>query len=61
MLPEHYRENAGAQAFVAGLEAWCIGNLHWSLDGTRYFGNKHEEVKRTSSVVLRPVEIDVGA
>ncbi|KAG8908272.1 hypothetical protein FRB99_007805 [Tulasnella sp. 403] len=32
--------------YVAGLERWVIGVLHWSFDSERYFGAEHERIKK---------------
>ena len=44
------------QLYIAGLEQWVIGNLHWSFDSQRYFGRNHESIKRTLSVPICDTE-----
>jgi len=38
--------------YVAALETWVSGNLEWSLNSPRYFGDSVEEVRRTRQVLL---------
>ncbi|KAH9838516.1 terpenoid synthase [Rhodofomes roseus] len=40
--------------FVKALETWVVGNIVWSFETTRYFGDLGEEVKRTRVVQLYP-------
>ena len=41
--------------YISAMEAWTIGNLHWSFNSGRYFGSKHEEVKKTLLVEFTPM------
>lgn len=45
-------------AYVKALEHWVKGNLVWSFETQRYFGPKHEEIKKTLLVVLRAPSFD---
>ncbi|KAF8072026.1 terpenoid synthase [Lyophyllum atratum] len=42
--------------FIQGLGCWVKGNLDWSFETQRYFGVKHQEIKETRLVTLRPRE-----
>ncbi|EIN03697.1 terpenoid synthase [Punctularia strigosozonata HHB-11173 SS5] len=57
MLPSWTPQvDAAVARYVAAMEHWVIGNLIWSFETQRYFGPRHEEVKATRLVVLRPRE-----
>ncbi|EJD00897.1 terpenoid synthase [Fomitiporia mediterranea MF3/22] len=45
-------EDRSVQAYIYGMEQWVCGNLTWSFDCARYFGEKNEEVKKTGVVEL---------
>lgn len=49
--------DAEVAAYVAGLERWVIGVLHWSFDSERYFGAEHERIKKDLIVTLLPVDL----
>ena len=40
------------RSYTYGLEQWVYGNLVWSFDCQRYFGEGHEEVRQTGIVKL---------
>ncbi|CAF1145184.1 unnamed protein product [Adineta steineri] len=40
--------------YLAAVEQWAIGFIHWSFATERYFGKSHEEVKKTRVVTLLP-------
>ncbi|TFY60033.1 hypothetical protein EVG20_g7573 [Dentipellis fragilis] len=42
--------------YVQAMEYWPIGNLEWSFETNRYFGPRHDEVRRTRLIVLKPRE-----
>ncbi|KIO32334.1 hypothetical protein M407DRAFT_214286 [Tulasnella calospora MUT 4182] len=48
--------DAQVAKYVEGLESWVIGVLHWSFDSERYFGAKHEQIKKDRIVTLLPVD-----
>ncbi|KAF7429010.1 hypothetical protein PC9H_008248 [Pleurotus ostreatus] len=33
--------------FIEGLEIWCIGNIYWSFESRRYFGEQGRQVMAT--------------
>lgn len=41
------------QKYVFSISQWCIGNLIWSFETPRYFGNEHDEVKNTLVVKVK--------
>ncbi|KAG8917205.1 hypothetical protein FRC03_004894 [Tulasnella sp. 419] len=49
--------DAGVAKYVAGLERWVIGVLHWSFDSERYFGKENQRIKRERVVTLLPVDV----
>ncbi|TFY65083.1 hypothetical protein EVG20_g5720 [Dentipellis fragilis] len=51
------RVDAGVRAYIAGLQNWMIGSLHWSFITQRYFGKEGLEVKRKLSVELLPRKV----
>ena len=42
--------------YIEGMEDWIAGNIHWSYDCGRYFGNTGQEVKASGVVNLGLVE-----
>ena len=40
--------------YIRGIEDWVSGTFHWTFMSERYFGRKHDEVKRTGVVELLP-------
>lgn len=44
--------DADVKAYILGLEYWIIGNIHFSYEGPRYFGDDREEIRRTRVVRL---------
>ena len=40
--------------YIRGIEDWIAGTFHWTFMSERYFGKKHDEVKRTGIVELLP-------
>ncbi|KAI0316728.1 terpenoid synthase [Amylostereum chailletii] len=46
--------DADVGRYIQAMENWPIGNLVWSFETIRYFGPRHQEVKRTRLVVLAP-------
>ena len=43
--------------FIALLEAWVIGNIIWSFETPRYFGEDGARVKETRVVKCGPQEV----
>ncbi|KAF9014296.1 isoprenoid synthase domain-containing protein [Cyathus striatus] len=40
--------------FIEAIGHWMIGSIEWSLEGQRYFGPRHLDVKHTRIVTLTP-------
>ena len=45
--------DAQLRKYIQGLEDWVAGNLHWSFENRRYFGDEAERVKLTREVWIR--------
>lgn len=39
--------------YLHGAEQWVSANLAWSFDSERYFGGRHEEIKKTLKVPIK--------
>jgi len=48
--------DAEVARYIDAMGQWVIGNLEWSFETKRYFGDNHAEVRRTRVVTLRPKE-----
>ena len=46
--------DAAVARYVEAMEHWIIGNLDWSFQTQRYFGQAYRQVKETHVVVLSP-------
>lgn len=46
-----------AEQFVMAMESWIVGNLAWSFETLRYFGEKREQVKVTLVLELAPKKV----
>ncbi|KAA1467161.1 terpene synthase [Dentipellis sp. KUC8613] len=46
-------------AYVAGLQNWMVGSLHWSFITERYFGERGSEVKKALKVKLLPQKAEI--
>ena len=45
--------------YTMSMETWVIGNLNWSFETQRYFGQARHEIKRTKIVYLAPRRVNV--
>ncbi|KAG9221422.1 hypothetical protein CCMSSC00406_0008322 [Pleurotus cornucopiae] len=46
--------------FVEGLERWCIGNIYWSFESRRYFGEQGREIMAIHTVSVETKEKTLG-
>ena len=44
--------DADIQKFVAEMANWPVGNIAWSFENKRYFGERNEHVKKTRCATL---------
>lgn len=53
-LPSWGQIDSDLSRYIAGLENWMIGCLHWGYMSGRYFGSEGLEIKKTGVVKLWP-------
>ncbi|TFY72469.1 hypothetical protein EVG20_g568 [Dentipellis fragilis] len=53
------RMDADLDAYIAGLQDWMVGSLHWSFITERYFGAHGLEVKKGLKVKLLPQKAQI--
>lgn len=46
-----------SRQYARALKAWVIGNVEWSFDSCRYFGDYGKDVRESLVVELRPMKV----
>ncbi|TFY62809.1 hypothetical protein EVG20_g6566 [Dentipellis fragilis] len=50
--------DAEVKLWIECMQHWPVGNLHWSFETPRYYGDAREEIRRTRVVTLSPLDTD---